>query len=268
MRRAILAVGVLAAVLAMFGAALPAGAEDAAKIKTLLITGDDVKPHPWQETSKASKDLLVASGKFDVTVVEDLAKINELLEKKDDLGKFDLIVYMRYNTKKEAGEPTDAGKANLLDFVKVGKGFTVCHLSSASFNKWEEWNKMCGRYWVMGKSGHGPRSVFKSVICNKGNPITKGAEDFEIDDELYANLLSAETVVGDTAYSVKITPLVGAYSDWDKSLKTEPLMFTLEYGKGRVFHDAYGHDGKAVNTPGHAKLFVRGCEWAAKGKVE
>ena len=256
MRRAILAVGVLAAVLAFFGAALPAGAEDAAKIKTLLITGDDVKPHPWQETSKASKDLLVASGKFDVTVVEDLAKINELLEKKDDLGKFDLIVYMRYNTKKEAGEPTDAGKANLLDFVKGGKGFTVCHLSSASFNKWEEWNKLCGRYWIMGKSGHGPRSVFKSKIADKEHCITKGAEEFEIDDELYAKLCGEE----------KIHVLVEADSDWSK--KTEPLLFTLEYGKGRVFHDAYGHDGKAVNTPGHAKLFVRGCEWAAKGKVE
>jgi hypothetical protein len=154
MRRAILAVGVLAAVCAVFGTALPAGAEDA-KIKTLLITGDDVGPHPWKETSAASKEILTASGKFDVTVVDDLEKINALLEKKDDLGKFDLIVYMRYNTKKETGEPTDAGKANLLDFVKGGKGFTVCHLSSASFNKWEEWNKLCGRYWIMGKSGHG-----------------------------------------------------------------------------------------------------------------
>ena len=251
MRRAVLLVGVVAAVLAMFGAALPAGAEDA-KIKTLLITGDDVKPHPWQETSAASKEILAASGKFDVTVVEDL----EILGKKDELQKFDLIVYMRYNTKKEAGEPSAEGKANLLDFVKGGKGFTVCHLSSASFNNWEEWNKLCGRHWIMGKSGHGPRSVFKAKIADKDDPITKGAEDFEIDDELYAKLFGDE----------KIHVLVDADSDWSK--KTEPLMFTLPYGDGRVFHDAFGHDGKAVNTPGHAKLFVRGCEWAAKGKVE
>jgi type 1 glutamine amidotransferase len=251
MRRAVLIVGVIAAVLAAFGAPLPVGAEDAAKIKTLLITGDDVKPHPWKETSAASKDILAASGKFEVTVVEDLA----ILEKKDDLGKFDLIVYMRYNTKKEAGEPTDAGKANLLDFVKGGKGFVVCHLSSASFNGWEEWNKLCGRHWIMGKSGHGPRSVFKSKIADKADSITKGAEDFEIDDELYAKLAGEE----------KIHVLVEADSDWSK--KTEPLMFTLPYGQGRVFHDAYGHDGKAVNTPAHAKLFARGCEWAAKGKV-
>jgi len=251
MRRAVLLVGVAAAVLALCGAARPAGAEDAAKIKSLLITGDDVKPHPWKETSAASKDILTATGKFDVTVVEDL----EILGKKDELQKFDLIVYMRYNTKKEAGEPSPEGKANLLDFVKGGKGFTVCHLSSASFNNWEEWNKLCGRYWVMGKSGHGPRSVFTAKIADKEHCITKGAEDFEIDDELYAKLLGEE----------KIHVLVEADSDWSK--KTEPLMFTLSYGAGRVFHDAFGHDAKAVNTPAHAKLFARGCEWAARGKV-
>ena len=249
MRR--LAVFAIVAVMVL-GAAVSASPQDA-KIKTLLITGDDVKPHPWKETAEATKEVLTASGKFDVTVVED----QEILGKKDELQKFDLMVYMRYNTKKEKGEPTEEGKANLLDFVKGGKGFVVCHLASASFNKWEEWNRLCGRYWIMGKSGHGPRSVFKSKIVAKDNPIAKGVEDFEVDDELYANLF------GD----VKINVIVEAFSDWEKSKKNEPLMFTLEYGKGRVFHNAYGHDAKPIKTPAVVKLMVRGCEWAAKGKV-
>jgi type 1 glutamine amidotransferase len=242
---------VFAAVAVMaLGVAAPAGSQDA-KIKTLLITGDDVKPHPWKETSEATREVLTASGKFDVTVVEEL----DILGKKDELQKFDLMVYMRYNTKKEKGEPSDEGKANLLDFVKGGKGFVVCHLASASFNKWEEWNKLCGRYWVMGKSGHGPRSVFKNKVVAKDHPIAKGVEDFEIDDELYAKLLGDE----------KINVIVEADSDWSK--KTEPLMFTLEYGKGRVFHNAYGHDAKPIKTPAVMKLMARGCEWAATGKV-
>jgi type 1 glutamine amidotransferase len=242
---------VFAAVAVMaLGSAAPAGSQDA-KIKTLLITGDDVKPHPWKETSEATREVLTASGKFDVTVVEDL----DILGKKDELQKFDLMIYMRYNTKKEKGEPSDEGKANLLDFVKGGKGFVVCHLASASFNKWEEWNKLCGRYWVMGKSGHGPRSVFKAKVVAKDNPIARGVEDFEVDDELYAKLLGEE----------KINVIVEADSDWSK--KTEPLMFTLEYGKGRVFHNAFGHDAKPIKTPAVVKLMVRGCEWAATGKV-
>jgi type 1 glutamine amidotransferase len=107
----------------------------------------------------------------------------------------------------------------------------------------------------MGKSGHGPRSDFKVKIVDKEHAITKGAEDFSTNDELYAKLL------GD----VKINVLVEADSDWSK--KTEPLMWTLEYGQGRVFANAFGHDGNAVKNPAVAKLMVRGCEWAATGKV-
>ena len=49
---------------------------------------------------------------------------------------------------------------------------------------------------------------------------------------------------------------------------TEPLVFTTEYGKGRMFHEAFGHDGKAIKLPSVAKIIARGCEWAATGKVE
>ena len=59
--------------------------------------------------------------------------------------------------------------------------------------------------------------------------------------------------------------LVEADSDWSK--QTEPLAFTVESGKGRVFHEAFGHDGKAIKNPVVARLIVQGCEWAATGKV-
>jgi len=109
---------------------------------------------------------------------------------------------------------------------------------------------------VMGKSGHGPRSVFKAKIANKEHPITKGLDDFEQDDELYAKLEGNEP----------ITVLVTGDSDWSK--KTEPLAFILQYGNGRVFHHTFGHDGKALNNSTVRKLIVRGTEWAARGTVD
>jgi type 1 glutamine amidotransferase len=131
----------------------------------------------------------------------------------------------------------------------------VQHLASASFPKWEEFGKLCGRYWVMGKSGHGPRSVFESKIVDKDHPITKGLSNFKTDDELYAKLLGNEP----------IHVLVEAYSDWSK--KTEPLVFWQEYGKGRMVQNAYGHDGKALATPEVKTIIIRGVEFAATGKV-
>jgi type 1 glutamine amidotransferase len=226
-------------------------AETTNKIRVLLVTGDDVTPaHNWAEVSQAIKETLVSSGRFEVRLCEDAG----VLDSAASLARYDLIFLHLYNAK----TPTlsDTAKANSLRFVKGGKGLGVSHLSSASFKEWEEFRKMCGRYWVMGKSGHGPRGVFKARIANKEHPIAKGLEDFDADDELYAKLLGDEP----------INVLVEADSDWSK--KTEPLAFTLEYGKGRVFHETFGHDAKAIRNPSVQKLIQRGCEWAATGKVD
>ncbi|MGB9604111.1 MAG: ThuA domain-containing protein, partial [Limisphaerales bacterium] len=221
-------------------------AAEAKKIKVLLITGDDVSVHNWKEVSAATREALNETGRFDVKVCEDPA----ILESATALQRYDVIYMAMYN----ASTPTlsDTAKNNLVNFIKGGKGFVVSHLSSASFKEWDEFKKICGRYWVMGKSGHGPRSVFKAKITNADHPITKGMTDFDQDDELYAKLQ------GDAP----ITVLVTADSDWSK--QTEPLAFTVQYGQGRVFHHTFGHDGKAVNNPSVKKLIARGTEWAAR----
>jgi len=238
--------------LAILAFAPPASAaQEPGKIKVLLVTGDDVQPaHNWREVSQAIREILVTSGKFEVRVCEDAG----ILDSAAALGRYGLVFLQMYNAK----TPTlsDSAKENLTGFVKDGKGLVISHLSSASFKEWEEFHKLCGRYWVMGKSGHGPRAPFKARIANKDHPITQGLGDFEADDELYAKLL------GDAP----VTVLVEADSDWSK--KTEPLAFTIEYGKGRVFHETFGHDAKALQNPAVRTLVQRGSEWAATGKVQ
>lgn len=248
MMRQTLAILIGAASLSL--AALAPAAEPA-KIKVLLVTGDDVSPaHNWREVSAATRDILAGSGKFDVKVSEDAG----VLESKASLDRYDLVFLAMYNAKTPT--LTDEAKENLLNFVKSGKGFAVSHLASASFKEWTEFQKLCGRYWVMGKSGHGPRGKFMVKIAESSDPIVKGLQDFEADDELYAKLQGDEP----------IKVLTTADSDWSK--KTEPLVFTLNYGQGRVFHEAFGHDGKALENPNVRTIIVRGCLWAATGKAE
>ena len=103
----------------------------------------------------------------------------------------------------------------------------------------------------MGTSGHGPRGVFKAKVVDAASPITKGIKDFDQDDELYSKLQ------GDAPIHV----LIEAESPWSK--QTEPLVFTLDYGKGRVFHHTFGHDAKALATPEVKTLIVQGTAWAA-----
>lgn len=221
-----------------------------AKSRVLLITGDDVGAHPWREVSQATRDLLMATARFDVRVCEDAA----ILDSAAALQSYDVIYLGMYNDK----TPTlsDTARQNLVEYVKRGKGFVVSHLSSASFKEWSEFQNLCGRTWVFGKSGHGPRAPFACKVVDTQHPITRGIKNFETDDELYAKLQ------GDAAIKVLVT----ADSEWSKH--TEPLVFVLEYGQGRVFHHTFGHDGKALKTPEVQTLIRRGTEWAATGKVE
>jgi type 1 glutamine amidotransferase len=236
-------------------------AEPAKKpIKVLLITGSDVKSHDWTKTSPQLKKILDETKKFDVKIVN-IVKEPGILESADRLTTYDVIVQNYY----QANQPpiSDNAKQNLLSFVRGGKGFVCFHLSSGSWQDWDEWHKMVGRYWITTgpqeqKSGHGPRGTFQVTIVQgeEPSPITKGIEGFEADDELYAKLADNE----------KINILVAADSKW--SGKIEPLVFTKDYGKGRVFHFCFGHDVKALENPPVMKMFARGTEWAATGKVE
>jgi len=227
-----------------------APADDAARIRVLMVTGDDVAPyHDWREISEVTREVLVDSGKFEVRVCEDPA----ILESASALKNYDVVAFMLYN--KSLPMLSATGKENLLKFVKDGKGFYVQHLASASYGDWEEFGKLCGRHWVMGTSGHGPRSVFECQIAEVDHPIIRGLEDFKIFDELYAKLQGDEP----------IEVLVTAESDWSE--QTEPIVFVRDYGKGRSVHNALGHDHKAIMNDTCRLLITRGVEWAATGKV-
>ena len=45
------------------------------------------------------------------------------------------------------------------------------------------------------------------------------------------------------------------------------MIWTVQYGKGRVFHTPMGHDLEAMRCQGFAAMVQRGTEWAATGKV-
>ncbi len=223
-------------------------APEVAKIKVLLVTGDDASAHNWREIAVTTREVLENSGKFMVRISEDPA----ILES-GSLNQYDLIFITLYNATLPTLSPS--AKQNLLEFVKGGKGFALSHLASASFKEWEDFKELVGRYWVMGTSGHGPRNTFKIKVADPKDPIMRGIPDFETNDELYAKLQGSKP----------IHVLATADSDW--SHKTEPLAFTLEYGKGRVFQETFGHDHAGIMTPMVQKLIVQGCEWAATGKV-
>jgi type 1 glutamine amidotransferase len=127
---------------------------------------------------------------------------------------------------------------------------------------WPEYGHMVGGFWqaVPAKQFHGQRHSFSVKIVEKGHPIFRGLGDsFIATDELYHSMqFFPETKVLATAYD---DPATGGTD------KEEPILTAVNYGSGRVFYTALGHEVPAMSESGFITTFVRGTEWAATGKV-
>ncbi|MFC1545010.1 ThuA domain-containing protein [Gemmatimonadota bacterium] len=219
-----------------------------------------------QQSRPFLKKLLIGTGRFDVRVIEAPSGLSART-----LAPFDLLIldYMGPDW------GTDARTA-VEEFVASGKGLAVVHGASYAFSGndvlgdghrrtglvepvWEEYAKMVGGVWT-DSTGHGDRHSFRVEFTGKAHPITEGlGEGFWATDELYHDhrMQSAANVLA-TAYDAPEKRGTG---------EREPILWTVDYGKGRVFYTALGHNLAAMSEAGFITTFLRGCEWAATGKV-
>jgi type 1 glutamine amidotransferase len=68
---------------------------------------------------------------------------------------------------------------------------------------------------------------------------------------------------------VNVQVLATAWSDKAKrgTGEHEPMIWTIAYGKGRVFHTPMGHDLTSIRCTGFITTLQRSTEWTATGKV-
>ena len=239
----------------------------AGKIRALIFSGHN--NHDWRVSTPYLKDLLLRTGHFDVRVEEEPAGTTAAT-----LAAYEVLVldYMGPRW----GEAT--GKA-VEEFVKSGKGLVVVHGASYAFTgleilgdghqptgirqpPWPEYLKMIGGYWTESptKTGHGQYHSFEVKIRKRDHPITQGMkESFLATDELYHQMkMQPEANVLATAFD---DPQMGGTG------KDEPILWTVSYGKGRVFQTTLGHDLASMQEPGFMTSFLHGVEWAATGSV-
>lgn len=234
------------------------GAPAAEPVKLLIITGDH--GHDWQGTTRLMEEFLPKGGRIDVDVTTTPAEdLNP-----ENLAKYDVLLLNYKETKPtDATRWTDANKQALLDAVRGGKGLVVYHFASSAFANpnWEEYEKLIAGGWRT-QGFHGPKHVFTVKKTDADHLISRGLpSEFEHTiDELYQN---SKMLPGNVV-------LATAYSDPAKERgtgKDEPVIWVNTYGRGRVYHNALGHDVEALSDPALQEWMRRGVEWAATGEV-
>jgi hypothetical protein len=237
------------------------------KIRVLIFSGRN--NHDWRSTTPFLEKLLVSSGRFDVRVEEEPMGVTEAT-----LAAYDVLV-LDYQGPRW-GEVTEQA---VLNFVKGGKGLVAVHGANYAFTgldvladnhkpsglkepPWPEYLQLIGGWWTLGppKTAHAPRHCFEVKFVDREHPVTHGlGESFRVSDELYHTAqMSPGAHILATAYD---DPANGGTG------KDEPLIWTVNYGQGRVLYTALGHDVSAMQEAGFKSVFTRGAEWAATGTV-
>lgn len=171
----------------------------------------------------------------------------------DNLKKYDGIFF--YTTLELP--LSDTQKSDLLSFVKNGKGFGGSHCATDTLYKWPAYGDMIGAYF----DGHpwNAGTKIRVIVEDKKHLATKHLGDsFEISDEIYQFKAPYDRKKLNVLMRLDMESVKNQGKRADKD---NALAWTKDYGKGRVFYTALGHQPEVWNDPRFQQHVVGGLKY-------
>ena len=225
--------------------------------KNLILTGGI--RHNFDENTNAISKILNDAG-FSNIIEENMKKGFDLITEES----FDLVTVMalRWQMKNSSKyevyrknwglKLTNKMKKIFEEYIKSGGGLFGFHTACLCFDDWLEWQKILGGTWNWDSSFHPPISSIKIIPTTIKHQITKNLHSFNIEDELYSNL--------DTVSSINVLMKAKLNNKDD----FQPVLWTNNYGKGKIVFDGLGHDKVSIENSIHSKIIKRCATWASK----
>jgi len=190
-----------------------------------------------------------SSGAFDATVTSDPAVISE-----QNLGNYAAVIFFT------TGElPIDESqKRALVEFVRRGRGFVGIHSATDTFFKWPEYLELIGGYFD-GHPWHQPVTI---RVEDREHPATAHLPAaFTVKEEIYQfrawSRDRVHVLLSLDPASVDLTKPGVRRRDRDFA-----LAWTREFGRGRMFYTALGHEEDLWRDERFRQHLVGGIRWA------
>ncbi len=251
-------------------------------LNVLVVSGQTGNGHDWEVMSTSLEQIYGGCDVFKADIML-MCELGE--EFNPDFSAYDVVVMAI-----SCAVWSDELKARFEEYVTSGGGVVAVHEGASAFPEWNAYNRMMGingwagrnenmgpyYYWkdgefvfddTPGRAGmHGRRVPFDINVRHEEHPIMRGLPRVwrQYDEELYGLL---------RGHAVNMEVLATAFSEKESggSGREEPVLMTIDYGKGRIFHTVLGHtqEGfyKAHENPSFPVTLLRGTEWAARAEV-
>lgn len=197
-----------------------------------------------------------------------------------DFAQYDVVI-SNFGWKAAPWPP--ATQRKFEQYMQNGGGFVSVHAANNAFPNWLEYNKMIGLGGWGGRNqkdgpyiyynddgelqrdmsagqggGHGYIHEFTIQVRHATHPIMQGLPSnwLHSKDELYNRLRGP---------AENLTVLASAYDNkkYNGYGRHEPMIMTIDYHQGRVFHTTLGHGEAVYSDPTFMSILAKGVTWAA-----